>query len=336
VLLRPLLSVLLLPLKWVFRLTSQRHRERIGRIPGVLAMYHSVLRILLGRAIGKGLVAAKVRGLTMLLAPERAAGFIGALLSGQYEPATSFVFAQALTEGDIAIDVGAHWGYYTLLAAALCGNRGRVFSFEPHPRNYALLARNIEANYLTNVVAVKKAVCNRAGPSQLVPSQGTGAHRLSPLRTEGGLPVTSPQHALTVDTVTLDGFLQAVGVGSEVRLVKMDIEGAEPLALAGMRGLIEGNPSLVLIAEFSPIYMDAQAAADFLDSLAAGGFRLGIIDDDRRQLTVGPKALLLKRFLDDRAAYNLLATRDRSFFERLFHQPNGLGKHLGHMEGVSL
>jgi hypothetical protein len=137
-----------------------------------------------------------------------------------------------------------------------------------------------------------------------------------------------------VDTVALDDFFAQSSV--EPRLIKMDIEGAEPLALDGMRCLIERNPSLVLIIEFNPSYLDAKAAADFLDQLAAYGFDVGIIDDDRRQLVVGSKAAVLKRFLDERATYNLLATRDRSLFERLFQQQDGFGKHLSHLERIRL
>ena len=80
-----------------------------------------------------------------------------------------------------------------------------------------------------------------------------------------------------------------------------------------MRCLIERNPSLVLIMEFNPTYLNANAAADFLDQL--GRLRIlrsAIIDDDQRQLAVGPKAAMLKRLLGGETTCNLLATRDRS------------------------
>ena len=144
----------------------------------------------------------------------------------------------------------------------------------------------------------------------------------------------SAKEAMAVDTVALDDFFARSSI--EPRLIKMDIEGAEPLALAGMQRLIERNPLLVLITEFNPAYLDAKAAADFLDQLAACGFDVGIIDDDRRQLAVGPKAAMLKRLLEEEATYNLLATRDRSLFERLFQQQDGFGKHPGRLERVRL
>jgi hypothetical protein len=139
---------------------------------------------------------------------------------------------------------------------------------------------------------------------------------------------------MAVDTIALDDFFAESPV--ELRLIKMDIEGAEPLALAGMQGLIARNPLLVLITEFNPSYLDAKAGADFLNQLAACGFDVGIIDDDRRQLVVGPKPAVLKRLLEEETTCNLLATRDRSLFERLFQQRDGFGKHLGRLERVRL
>lgn len=57
---------------------------------------------------------------------------------GDYEPAKTEVFINSLHAGDVAINVGAHIGYYTLLAARQVGENGRVFAFEPEPRNHDL------------------------------------------------------------------------------------------------------------------------------------------------------------------------------------------------------
>jgi FkbM family methyltransferase len=236
--------------------------------------------------------------------------------------------------GDVVVDVGAHWGYYTLLAASLCGAQGRIFAFEPHPRNFSLLTKNMEANGLTNVVAVQKAVSNRAGKEKLFQASVTTSHSLCELPPEWTSGGTSPKEAIDVDTVALDDFFEPGSV--EPRLVKMDAEGAEPLVLAGMQRLIERNPSLVLIMEFNASYMDAKATTDFLDQFAARGLDLAIIDDDQRQLAAGPKAGMLKRLLDQGGTCNLLASRDRSLIERLFQQSEGSGKYPGHLERVKL
>ena len=334
VLLRPLVATLLLPLKWLFRVVNRRRRQVLVKIPGVLAVYRSIAPFLLSTRTEDGFSCAEVNGLKMFLDPAEEASHAGAFLWGQYEPATTAVFMAMVTDGDVVVDVGAHWGYFTLLAASRCGERGRVFAFEPHPKNFALLAKNVEANGLTNVVAVQKAISNRPGSAKLFQARMTASHSLCSLPPEWRLGGSSATEAIAVDTVALDDFFAQSSV--EPRLIKMDIEGAEPLALAGMQCLIERNPLLVLITEFNPSYLDAKAAADFLDQLAACGFDVGIIDDDRRQLAVGPKAAMLKRLLEKETTYDLLATRDRSLFERLFQPQDGFGKLLRHLERVRL
>lgn len=85
------------------------------------------------------------------------------LVKGVYEPKTTSLFKKVIREGDIVVDVGAHIGYYTLLASRLVGDTGKVYAFEPEPRNYDLLLKNLELNNVKNVVAIKKAVSNKKG-----------------------------------------------------------------------------------------------------------------------------------------------------------------------------
>ena len=241
---------------------------------------------------------------------------------------------EVVSDGDIIADVGAHWGYFTLLAASLCGERGRVFAFEPHPKNFALLNKNIEANGLSNVVTVQKAVSNRAGSTKLFQARSTASHSMLSLQPELTAEGGSANESIAVDTVALDDYFAQSSV--EPRLVKIDIEGAEPLALAGMRCLIERNSSLVLIMEFNPTYLYANAAADFLDQLGAWDLEVGIIDDDQRQLAVGSKAAMLKQLLGAGTTCNLLATRDHSLFGHLFQQQDGSRRHMEALERVRL
>jgi FkbM family methyltransferase len=269
----------------------------------------------------------------MYMDADENAGRAASFAWDQYEPATTAVVMEVVSDGDVVMDLGAHWGYYTLLAASLCGERGRIFAFEPHPTNFAFLKKNVEANGLTNVVMVQKAVSNRAGSAKLFQSRITAGHSLYPLPPEWSLGGSPTTEAIDIDTVALDDFFAQSSV--EPRVITMDIQGCEPLALAGMQHLIERNPRLVLIMEYCPDYLDAKGATDFLDQLAGCGFEVAIIDDDRRQLAVGSKVAVLKRLLDLGETCNLLATRDRSLLEHLLQQ-DGFGKHLGHLERVRL
>ncbi len=325
-----LATTLSLPLKGLFKVMNRRQRQVLVRIPGALAVYNRIAPFLLSARSEEGNRCARVNGLKMYMDPDEQAGRAASFLMGQYEPAATSIVLELVREGDVVVDVGAHWGYFTLLAASRCGERGRVFAFEPHPKNLALLKKNIEANGLKNVETVQKAVSHQAGSVKLFVSSLTGGHSLVAPPLEG----SAHLEAIDVDTVALDDFFPAGR--AEPRLVKMDIEGSEPLALAGMHGLIERNPRLALIMEFNPTYMNVKVATEFLDHLAGLGFDVAIIDDDERKLAVGPKAAVLKHLLEETTTCNLLASRDHSLVERLFAHQDGYGKYLGSLEKVEL
>lgn len=63
--------------------------------------------------------------------------------TGYYEPQETALVRSILRPGMNFVDVGANWGYFTLLAASLVGERGRVLSLEPDPRLFRKLSGNI-------------------------------------------------------------------------------------------------------------------------------------------------------------------------------------------------
>ena len=92
------------------------------------------------------------------------AGQYRKFLSGQtYEKETTQVFSSLLNKGDVVIDVGAYFGYYTLLGARLVGEKGIVFAFEPNQQSYELLVKNIKLNGYQNVTPINRAVASTSG-----------------------------------------------------------------------------------------------------------------------------------------------------------------------------
>lgn len=278
------------PLRHLYRQVGPRFRRRLGKIPGVLPLCRFMLDSMLPPArAGDGLLLVKFHGFTMYADPREVT--VGFRL-GLYEPATTFVFKRLLQPGDIVVDIGAHWGYFTLLSATLCGGAGRVFAFEPHPGNYALLRTSIEANSFTNVVATQKAVSDQNGTAKLLLALGSGLNSLRYVPPQFQVPQGS-ESQIIADTVNLDNFFSQNPI--HPKLIKMDIEGAEPLALEGMRNMIEQNPDLVLITEFLPHYLGAKIAAHFLGRLRDYGFEVIAINDDLHQLEVGSASKILER-----------------------------------------
>ena len=74
-----------------------------------------------------------------------------------HEKTTTELFKQAVKEGDTVVDLGANIGYFSLLAARIVRERGRVFAFEPEPKNYSYLVKNIKLNNYDNIEALQKA-----------------------------------------------------------------------------------------------------------------------------------------------------------------------------------
>jgi FkbM family methyltransferase len=228
------------------------------------------------------------------------------LLFDSYEPATTCVFERSVAPGDLVVDVGAHWGYFTLLAAALCGETGRVIAFEPHPRNVSILTKNLQANRVHTVDIVTKAVTDREGVAKLLLSRDSSGNSLISLPPGAELSPGASDY-LAVETVTLDAFFAPQS--RKPTLVKMDIEGAELAAFDGMTTLIRETADLVLITEFNPFYFPGAKGKAFLTRLTEQGFELAIIDDAKFQIEAGSLEQVSRRALNKGYKFNLLAAR---------------------------
>ncbi|MBC8276337.1 MAG: FkbM family methyltransferase [Chloroflexi bacterium] len=202
---------------------------------------------------------------------------IGTLLflQGEYASARVSEIREAVKEGDTVIDIGANIGYFTVLLASLVGPEGKVYAFEPDPRNFHLLQRTVERNGWTHVIVEQKAVSSEAGESLLYQTREWTANTLTP-----------GEHISTVkvQVVTLDGFLSAE---HDVSFIKMDMDGAEPLAISGMAQLIQRSPNLRVLAEYQPGCLKRYLSSplDFITIAEQHGLKLAaILDTDSGRL----------------------------------------------------
>jgi FkbM family methyltransferase len=200
--------------------------------------------------------------------------------TGRYEPQETAVVGAVLRPGGTFVDVGANWGYFSLLGASLVGPAGRVVSVEPDPRLFALLEANVAANGLANLHPLRAAASDRAGEVRLAgfdPDAGNwGVSRIAPDRPDGPDSFTAP-------AVSLDAALDALGVG-QVDLLKMDIEGAEDVALAGMADGLRARRYARLLIELHPTFLAARSVRpeSVIDRLLAAGYRAWEIRHDRQ------------------------------------------------------
>lgn len=245
-------------------------REKgLARIPPVSFLYRSAYAGLAGSSVA--LVSAD--GIPMYVH----VGDVGVgkklFLDGYFEPNETRLVKRLLRPGMVFIDLGAHVGYYSLLAAKAVGESGKVFAFEPEPRNFALLKRNIELNGLQNVTAVQKAVSDRTGAIELhVDRSNQGGHSLFQLG--------QGTESIAIDLTSLDEYFADLDV--TVDFIKMDIQQAEPLALKGMGELLKRQKEVRILTEIEPPQL-RQSGIDpreFLDNLLKLGFRLFALDGD--------------------------------------------------------
>ena len=164
-------------------------------------------------------------------------------------------------------DIGANCGYFTLLASQLVGDAGHVYAFEPNPEVVRKLRQNLELNGVSNVTVFPLALSDSEGTQQLSLTAGKNSG-MSSFRTLDG-----ESTSREVDVVRLDDLIEH----EALRLpdfVKMDIEGAEYLAVRGMpRALGPDGASKVLI-EISDQFLRELSGdeASLLDALAGHGF----------------------------------------------------------------
>jgi FkbM family methyltransferase len=159
--------------------------------------------------------------------------------SRQYEEHVRQAVRENLRAGDVCVDVGANVGVIALLAASIVGDKGRVIAVEPNPDNVQLLYRGIALNGFSNVEVLPLAASNRRAIFSL--TGGTSNTHLV-----GARPVADG--AAFAQSVVLDEALVAL---PRLDMVKMDIEGHEPLAFEGFsQTLARHHPTLLV--EFNP------------------------------------------------------------------------------------
>ncbi len=190
------------------------------------------------------------------------------MVLGTYDEYLRRRLVEFLKPGMKVLDVGAHIGYFSLVAARQVGPAGTVWAFEPVSENYELLSKNVERNAYTNIVAVPKAVSNRSGPLPLfLSAMVSGAHSVVRDQWSCG--------QVVVSATTLDEFLASVG-WPHIDLVKMDIQGGEMMALQGATQFLARNRPLRLIVEFWPAGLEASGTdpKQFLAQLSRIGFKV--------------------------------------------------------------
>ena len=144
-------------------------------------------------------------------------------------------FIKAIQPGDVVADVGAYRGTYSLIAAACVGERGRVFAFEPTPSNADAIAASVRLNkFEARVVIERAAVSAENGVANFYAWGDATTNSLAHQQSEAD--------TLQVRTISLDEYF-----ANQVppRVIKIDIEGAELLALRGAQKILASDAFII-------------------------------------------------------------------------------------------
>jgi FkbM family methyltransferase len=201
------------------------------------------------------------------------------------KPGTTYreLFLRTLEPGMTVVDAGAHVGVYTLLASRGIGPTGRVIAFEPDPYNFAALAYNVRRAGAANVRIVHCALGDARRPTTFHVSLSSTGSSLA--RRD------STDVATTAQMTSLDEELRGESLDS--LLVKLNIEGSEPLALAGMRETLARASRVVLFVEVAADLLDDPRA--LLRTLLAQGLAVYSIDHSTQSVRpIDPDAELVK------------------------------------------
>jgi FkbM family methyltransferase len=236
----------------------------------------------------------------------------GLVAVGEWEPGETALLGAFLKPGMTVVDVGAHVGYYSVLAGRLVGPRGLVLAFEPDPRNFELLLANVWRNGLTNVVCFPWALSDRAGFAPLYRSvDNSGDHRLHAVAGE-------EREIVPVRTTLLDA-LEAIR--PPVDLIKVDTQGGEEAVLCGAERLLAGSPDVLVTAEYTPAQLRAAGSdpCGILDYYRSLGFAVLVQEpEERGLLELRDEEIIARCGGPDGALHvNLVLTRDPSRLPRL-------------------
>jgi len=171
---------------------------------------------------------------------------------GSYEYEKQQLISNTIKAGTVAFDIGAHVGFYTLLFSKLVGSEGKVFSFEPSPANLAYLRKHLTINRISNVTTVEAAVSDSMSVTSFAQGPNSSTGRIA------------DTGDFEVEQVSIDELVNK-GKLPPPNYIKMDIEGAEFMALRGAENTLrEFHPTIFLATHEADVH---QSCCSFLKKL---------------------------------------------------------------------
>jgi FkbM family methyltransferase len=193
-------------------------------------------------------------------------------VTGNYEDTTAMAIEALLQPGDSCVDIGANVGFFTLLMAKRVGSNGSVWAFEPSSETRRRLVHNLALNRVTHVTVCDEAVSDVDG-TQIFFGGRHDQSGIASLR-----PIQGSTASYEVRTCKLTS---SIPQSMTPRLIKIDIEGAEHLALRGMSPLLQAErPDIVLEMSDHFLREMGSSSGEVHAFLSGFGYEMYVIDWD--------------------------------------------------------
>jgi FkbM family methyltransferase len=252
---------------------------------------------------GKEAVRLELPGFCMYASPDDWAVGEHILKTGIWEPHVTAVMKSVLLPGMVFVDIGANIGFFTLLARSIVGEEGRVYCFEPSPRNAALLHLSLEANSFRNVEIFPFALADSA---RLFVYDALGSNgQITAF--DGNMKTLAAR--TVIRSVSMDQVVHL----ERCDVLKIDVEGAEGLAIRGaMRTIRACHP--MIFSEFSPPglgMVSRISGEDYLRMLYEEGYSVSIVTPSAQLADCGQDAARVMQYFERAAAshIDILATQ---------------------------
>jgi FkbM family methyltransferase len=142
-------------------------------------------------------------------------------------------------EGDLVVDIGAAFGFYTMLSSKRVGSKGKVIAIEAQPDSFEMLNQNIKLNGLANVVTLSYAVYSKKSRLKLYSGYSIMQERAG----------KDLQKYIEINADTLDCLLFELIKITKVNWIKIDVEGAELEVLKGAHNILSNSNDIKILIE---------------------------------------------------------------------------------------
>ena len=194
-------------------------------------------------------------------------------LGNGYEQPTRNLIERILRPGDLFLDVGAHWGVFSLQAATHPAGGVKVIAFEPEIMNAIVLTENVVKNGLAQNITVVCAACGKQCELAPLVTNSTMGHSVRGF----GLPPDGVRGPVKwVPVIALDGALADLQEDNRRIILKIDAEGFEPEIVAGGQSLLRSGRVAAIIWEWGAAFVEGrnrQTIAEMVATLSGCGFQ---------------------------------------------------------------